>query len=424
MDDRILEIVQLTSKRLGLENYYLHTYKLYEHINIFNETNYTLVMEWYPNNIVIVDDDLNPEGTAVIEIDIHSKKITSIIFVGEKNYADGIIYNNFETENIIEWIERETGLTYGEQFQLDKQEERELHFKSYINDILVSPSGLIKITFDEKKRLTSFCIEGKFPNENKVEIETYTLSLEKLNNKIIDQFELVKFPSYDDKKLQSLYGINEFFVTNDLTKIIPVSLFEDDKPYVNINKIISWETPLTNLFERKEVMGIKEVSLEKAFTWEPSQDSLPILNFEQEECLESVKIFLRQQYSEDSGKWELNRLYREQGYIYAILRTSRKSELPFQRKITVIIDPNNFEVLNYIDNEVMLQMFEEFQLSDEINMKKEEAYEKLKPYFELIPYYVYDFTKEKYVLCGKVDCQYGVDAYTGEIKLLNELTKS
>src|SRR5699024_2620772 len=149
-----------------------------------------------------------------------------------------------------------------------------------------------------------------------VEIETYTLSLEKLNNKIIDQFELVKFPSYDDKKLQSLYGINEFFVTNDLTKIIPVSLFEDDKPYVNINKIISWETPLTNLFERKEVMGIKEVSLEKAFTWEPSQDSLPILNFEQEECLESVKIFLRQQYSEDSGKWELNRLYREQGYIY------------------------------------------------------------------------------------------------------------
>ena len=41
--------------------------------------------------------------------------------------------------------------------------------------------------------------------------------------------------------------------------------------------------------------------------------------------------------------------------------------------------------------------------------------------FELKPYYVYDFEHKQYVLCGKIDCQYGVNAGNGEVISLDDL---
>jgi len=34
---------------------------------------------------------------------------------------------------------------------------------------------------------------------------------------------------------------------------------------------------------------------------------------------------------------------------------------------------------------------------------------------------VYDFDQMKYILCGKLDCQYGLDAVTGEMIVLDDL---
>ncbi len=45
----------------------------------------------------------------------------------------------------------------------------------------------------------------------------------------------------------------------------------------------------------------------------------------------------------------------------------------------------------------------------------------LKEMLELKPYYVYDYEQKQYVLCGKIDCQYGVHAASGEVVALDDL---
>ncbi|KKI89040.1 hypothetical protein WQ54_27825 [Bacillus sp. SA1-12] len=86
-----------------------------------------------------------------------------------------------------------------------------------------------------------------------------------------------------------------------------------------------------------------------------------------------------------------------------------------------MIDADSLQAVNYIDNKSMLEIFDQFQVPDNITIKKEEAYEKVKGLLELKPYYVYDFKRKQYVLCGKLDCQYGVDASNGEVIVLTDL---
>lgn len=86
-----------------------------------------------------------------------------------------------------------------------------------------------------------------------------------------------------------------------------------------------------------------------------------------------------------------------------------------------MIHPQSLQAVNFIDNKPMLEMFDSFQAPDKITFTKEEAYEKMKQLFELKPYYVYDFEQKQYVLCGKFDCQYGVNASNGVVTLLSDL---
>ena len=76
----------------------------------------------------------------------------------------------------------------------------------------------------------------------------------------------------------------------------------------------------------------------------------------------------------------------------------------------IMIDATSLQAVNYMDNKPMLEIFDQFQASDKVTIKKEEAFEKIKELFELKPYYVYDFGQKQYVLCGKIDCQHGVNA--------------
>ena len=52
---------------------------------------------------------------------------------------------------------------------------------------------------------------------------------------------------------------------------------------------------------------------------------------------------------------------------------------------------------------------------------KDEAFQYIRPYIELTPVYVYNAERKEYILCGKLDSQYGVNAVHGEIVELNKL---
>lgn len=86
-----------------------------------------------------------------------------------------------------------------------------------------------------------------------------------------------------------------------------------------------------------------------------------------------------------------------------------------------MIDARSLQAVNYVDNKPMLDIYDQFQAPDKITIMKEGAYEKIKELFELNPYYVYDFEKKRYFLCGKLDCQYGVNAENGEVITLDDL---
>ncbi|MEN0647684.1 hypothetical protein NSQ82_01275 [Caldifermentibacillus hisashii] len=420
MDERIQELIDFTKAKFGLDDYYLERHGISRNVNIFNETIYTFDMEWFPKHIAKPDDDSNPEGTAVIEFNLHAGKFERAIFVMGKTYAkDGIAFPNMDSNDIIKWIEEETGLIYGNQFQLRRQKEREFYFGGCIDGVDVSPAGLIEVKLDSDGKLTMFSVLGPFPSKNMVIEETYHLSFEKIEHLAKEQLKLIEFPSDEQKKIIPVYGVEEIFVTNDGRSTIPIEL--DDPFYVKIDEIIFWDEPINETFERKEIRWIEDIKAEQAFSNEPSPDLFPITKEEQDRCVQAVKDFLRQVYPNDTGKWMLKTLKRNKGYIHAKVRANYRDYRVFQRKLEIIIDANRFQVVNYLDTEMMLQTFDQFQKPDKVTVTKEEAFEKIKELFELKPVYVYDFEQKQYVLCGKLDCQYGVHAASGEVILLDEL---
>lgn len=426
MDKRIQELIDRTKIKFGLDNYYLKRQSLNRDVDIFNVTSYTLCMEWFPKHITeIEDDDSNPDGTAVIEIDVNSPKYKRVIFVMDKTYAtNGVSFANLGTNDIIKWIEQETGFIYGKQFQLDQEEEGELYFKEGIDGVAVSPSGYIELEFDKEGKLILFAVDGQFSSKEMVKEETYTLSLEEVKHLVMEQLMLVEFPSDEQEKRIPVYVVDEIYITNDGTSTIPFEFIVDVRSYLKIDKTIIWDEPIDKSFARKTVSLTEDVSAEQAFASEPSPASFPITKEEKEKCLMAVEKLLRQEYPDETGKWILKTLNRDQGYIHAVVKASHQDNpvYIFQRKLVIIIDAKSLKAVNYIDNKPLWEMYnDQFQAPDKVTITKEEAFEKLEDLFELKPYYVYDFEQKKYLLCGELDCQYGVHAGSGEVISLSDL---
>ncbi|WP_245831014.1 hypothetical protein [Sediminibacillus massiliensis] len=421
-DRRIAELIDFTRKKFGLKNYYLKRRQLCRRVNYLNETIYTLDMEWFPDHVVeLGEDGTNPPGTAVIEIEIHTRKVTSVIFVMGKTYAsEGIHISGQYKEEVIGWVEQETGLVYGEQFHLDKEEEGELIFKGSINGIKVYPGGIIEIKFNKEGKLTFFAVHGYFPSVELVRKETFTLTRNELMHLAHNQFKLVRFPSHERKKLFAVYAMDEVFITNHTMALILFDVLADVSAYVKIDEVLYWDNPVRQPFIRKEINWLESISTAQAFSSEPSPDSFPITEQEQEQCMEAVKKMMSQEYPNESGRWFVETLHRERGYIQAILTKDGDDCLVFKSKLLIMID-RNFQAINYMDNREMFKIYEGFELPDKIEISKEQAYGKLKGLLELEPYYVYDQEQKKYVLCGLLDCHYSVDASTGEVIALNDL---
>lgn len=424
MDSRIKALIEFTKTKFGLKNYYLKRNGLERNVNIFGKTEYTLSMEWFPNHVTIQDDDgSNPEGAAVIELNLQSRKFESAIFVMGKSYAqDGIMFAaSSNTEDIIKWVEDETGLTYGGQFQIHKEEEGEVHFKGCIAGIPVSPAASIEVEYNQEGQLTFFAVHGQFPSKEIVKEEEYLLSFEKIEHLAKQQLKLIEYPSFEQEKLFPVYAAEEVYVTNGEMATISFDILADANSYLQMDKAIYWDKPLKQSFNQKEVSWTEDLSAEQAFLGEPSPDSFPISETEQEKCVTVIHALLGQEYPQDSGKWTLKTLHREKGYIHAILRLNKPDNLLFQRKLIIIIDAMSLQAVNFMDNKPMREILDKFHADEKITINKEEAFEKLKGVFELKPYYVYDFEQKQYVLCGKLDCDYGVNAANGEVIALDDL---
>ncbi|MCY7677236.1 hypothetical protein MH122_00325 [Bacillus pumilus] len=425
MNANIQQLIDQTKAKFGLDLYDLKRHSFYRYVNMFNETIYTLNMEWFPSHEAEPeDDDVNPDGTAVIEVNLNTGQIESVIFVMDKTYAQhGVTFKRPYPAHVIQWIEQETGLIYGEHFYMHQKEKGELSFEEAIDGVKVTPSGRIEVKWDEHGQLMYFTHHGPFLAKTLLKAEKYALSLDKLENLAEQQVQLFQWPSFEHNRIRSIYALEEIYVKNDGTGTIPFEIGREETHCIHVNKVIEWNEPLNNTFEKKEIDIHENISAEQAFSLEPSPDSFPISKEEQAECIKAVRTFLAQKYPKDTGKWILKTLHRDHGYIHAILKTNGQEGSGFMDKIKVFIDASSFEAVHYIDKKEMFQVcgiLSPSQAASEISVTQKEAFEKLRERLELTPIYVYDEAQKQYVLCGKLDCHEGVDAESGEVFSLKE----
>lgn len=418
MNEQLREITEYTREKLGLRNYNLERHHFFREINNFNETQYILNMEWVPRDGHAVGD-LNPAGAAVVDINFHTKKFTRITFVQGVSYADPDKYPSPDTESAIEWIEEQTDLTFGRQFLLVGDEDDKLSFGAAVDNIPVSPAGTIEIAFNADSQLTDFWIDGDFPDENQIQWEPFALTPEKFKPHAMEQCKLMEVPDDNQKKWKAYYGIEEAFITNDEKSTIP--FVQRENSYVDLDMVMEWDEPIDETFSAEDADFSTEVTVETAVANKQHPDSLLITEDEQKTCVMETLQFLQKVYPDDSGKWKLIRLTREKGYLFAELRPSIPSNHVIDHKVKLIIDPDRLLPVDYIDNKELLAIFSDFQEADAAVVHKSEAFKKLWEHIEVDPVYVYDAQHGRYILCGKLDCAYAVDAVTGETVLLDTL---
>ncbi|MGN7328527.1 hypothetical protein [Bacillus pumilus] len=424
LNANIQQLIDQTKAKFGLDLYYLKRHSFYRYVNMFNETIYTLNMEWFPSHEAEPeDDDVNPDGTAVIEVNLNTGQIESVIFVMDKTYTrHGVTFKRPYPAHVIQWIEQETGLIYGEHFHMHHKERGELSFEEAIDGVQVTPSGRIEVKWNEHGQLMYFTHHGPFLAKTLLKAEEYALSLDKLENLAKQQVQLFQWPSFEHNRIRSIYALEEIYVKNDGTGTIPYEIGREETHCIHVNEVIEWNEPLNNTFEKKEIDIHENISAEQAFSLEPSPDAFPISKEEQAECIKAVRTFLAQKYPKDSGKWVLKTLHRDHGYIHAVLKNGEEGS-GFIDKIKVFIEASSFEAVNYIDKKEMFQVcgiLSPSQAANEISVSQKEAFEKLRERLELTPIYVYDEVQKQYVLCGKLDCHDGVDAESGEVFSLKE----
>ena len=394
---------------------------------MFNETVYTLNMEWFPSHETEPeDDDLNPDGTAVIEVNLNTGQTESVIFVMDKTYAQhGVTFKRPYPAHVIQWIEQETGLIYGEHFHMHLKEKGELSFEEAIDGVKVTPSGRIEVKWNEHGQLMYFTHHGPFLAKTLLKDEEYVLSLDQVENLAEQQVQLFQWPSFEHNQIRSIYALEEIYVKNDGTGTLPFEIGREETHCIHMNEVIEWNEPINSAFEKKEMDIHENISAEQAFSLESSPDSLPISKEDQDECIKAVCTFLAQKYPKDTGKWVLKTLQRDHGYIHAILKTNEQEGCGFMDKIKVFIDANTFEAINYIDKKEMFQVcgiLNPSQTASEITITQKQAFETLRERLELIPIYVYDDVQKQYVLCGRLDCHDGIDAVSGEVFSLTDLS--
>ncbi|MNO37757.1 hypothetical protein D3C76_278470 [compost metagenome] len=421
MDIRIKELIDITRQTYGLDNYYLHTHEIYREVTMLGETDYLFSMEWFPSDFPEWREDYNPEGTAVITVDLQSRKYKSVIFVGGKTYANGTMLQNIELDAVIQWMEVETGLEFGKQFYLVKEERGEYHFAGCIDGIPISSGGRMELRFDREGRLIFYSVYGQFPSSSLVQKEHYSLTLQDVEPLVRQQMQLIEYPVYEKQRLLSLYGIEEIYIMNDGTATIPFESISAARARLHMDEVMFWDQANIEAFERKQIHPQEVVTIEQAIAREPHPDAFPITNEEQAQCIAAVKTGLSQLYPDESGQWILKSLHRDRGYIQATLRQRTPSSLVFQRKLLLFIDAQSYKVINDMDNKLLLNTFEAFKSEGEIAVNHDEAFDKLKERFELTPVYVFDPEQKKYVLCGMLDCNYAVMASNGEVVELDSL---
>lgn len=420
MDTKLQALIDYFTEHFGLEHYQLERYSFYKESLYNGEFQYQCTMELFPNATKDeAEEDLNPPGTAVIEYNLTTQKLVSVLFVNGQSFSTKTFFKEQTVRDIASWVEEQTGYHYDKDFFVTDTLDNGYEFKTDFHGISSSPSGTIEVEFDEEGKLTSFSTFNMQTIQEEVEQENFTLSLADIAETVKKQVQLIRFPDEVEQRFIPLYAINETFITNDGKELITYEVEKRDE--VIINQVVEWTEALEGTIERKIVAPYIEVSLEEAFaqggkTVKPAieNEQIPII-------LQKVRDVLRTVNPDDSGKWMVATIRRTDTFIEVICTLNEAQRAFLNRKFILLLDPITLDTLNYIDNKELMDILFSFTPAPKEKVSQEEAYQKLYSSITLTPTYVYNPSKKKFQLCGLLDSQYCVDAITGNLLPLDEV---
>lgn len=410
MNEHVKEIANKLQQEYGLEQYVLKREHIFSETTQENQTNYILSLEWFPVHQSEENEEYNPEGTAVLEVNLHTNELKQLIFVNDVSYATEGIFPPPEIESVIEWVEEKTGMMFGRQFKLDYEDGTAFSFQATVDNIAVAPSGNIDITFNENNQLTQFSIDGVFPSEEDIDWEPFSLMKEDLMENIKQQLKLIETPIEEEEKWLKVWTMDTIFIRNDKSNIIlPASLYQIDT-YKELNVLLEWASTSQRDFTPQEIDFSTEISYEDAMA---KVRVNPLTDDEIQSTMEETKDFLSNLYPDDSGKWTLTGMYPEGNYIITELKMAAST--PLDRKLKVIISRDSLQTANYWDSKLLFEVFESYAKAEDVTISRDEAFDKIIKHVELTPVYVKDPNSDSYHLCGKLDCEVVVIGTTGEI---------
>ncbi|AOV07168.1 hypothetical protein [Sporosarcina ureilytica] len=419
MDERLRKIADEIKEKFGLEQYHLETYSFHKERNNVGDFYYKCNLEFFPATIIgEVEEDLYPSGTAIVDYNLTEEAVISVVFVEGQSFSTKVHFNERTAQEVADWIEEETKLIYKRDFRLADRLENGYQFKIEIDGIDSSPGGLIEVEFNDEGKLTSYFTYDTNVNDKTVELEKFTLTLEKIEPVVKEQVRFINIPDENSRRFVPIYTINEVFITNDGKRNIPHSV--RDRNRIVVNEQLEWVTPLDGEIERQFIQPSSTVSIEEAFTHARINERQIITDDQVKQIMPIVRDVLRTVLPEDSGKWTLATVKLEEHFIEVSCQLSKEDATFFNRKFIVLLDPITLEVLNYMDNGELFEVFDTFTHAPDAEISHEEAFEKLLPSITLTPTYVFDLETEKYILCGLLAAADGIDAVTGEIIPLSD----
>lgn len=416
MDKKLKQLVNHFTEKFGLEHYQLETISCYKKMMVNGEMHYICDLEFFPNATRDqADEDYNPPGTACISYNITTEKLIHILFVQHQSFSTKTIFQTQSVKEVAKWVEEETGLQYGEDFSAFDTLDHGYLFKAEAHGYPISPDCMIEVEFDETGKLISFHMNDAQIFDENMPFEAFTLTLSDVQSIIQEQIKLEYVPIEEEQKLISIYTIEETYITNDGKQIIPHFM---NAHSTTVNQQLKWEDALEEPIERKAITPYPEVSIEEALTHKKPSKEPQLTEDEMQEIFSTVTDVCRTVLPNDSGKWMLATIQKEEGFIEVICKLNEKENTFFERKLIILLDVNTLEVLNYMDNVELFEIFDAFTPALPAKISKEQAYDLLMNSVSLTPSYVYDPEKSRFVLCGVLNATEGVDAATGELLLL------
>ncbi|MFD3445968.1 hypothetical protein ACFDTO_15350 [Microbacteriaceae bacterium 4G12] len=398
-----------------------------QELSALRETIHILAGEWFPKEAADwKDEDLNPDGTIVIDWVLEADQFRSFIVVGDNHCSEDHISTSILTENMHQFISEHYGLQ-PQNYVVKRRNEDDDHIRwtlyCTVNGKRLYPSSSIEIELNKQGDLTFLSQIGPLPGRD------VPLSLPKhepiLQNEAINKaktfWQSVYMPAEEireDGKLSVslMYGLCEHFITADAKQVYP---FEVGVMSPNLDvegTILTWDTEKEREIQVQGNLGKQWQVFREQLTsdiypnpnYQIHPDLEPITSGQIEEIKEIICRWLQQKYPHDSGLWKIEKLYRDQGMLVVHLISIRE-EYEWSNKIKVYLDGETMSFIEVMDRSDWVQIS-----SPIANITIEEAWKQVESAVSFEAMYVFDINQQGWLPLYFVDCPVLVDAEGGK----------